>query len=523
MSSGSIVKNTDCNLWRYQPFKFWSHELSQCLFQKSSCNELGQIMFNNSSASNDNVCRCDHIQGYAFLHIPKNHCYCIPTQEDCTCYKKMSSIDHELRSELRTIYQDNEDRMEINDEKKKTQHINAVIRIGLSHSEIAFSVLDPHSKNKEPFVIIWDSKERGILEYNSTAILFQPNKTIHSIGFEAEEYFYSEEMHNDREHWFFFTNIMTTLCQKEEIIDENVKIEDIHNRNKLKAVDVIFAFINKMKLQLLSKLHQDSSDTINEIDTLMIILPAVWKVKKKLLIMLKASELAGDSDYNIILEAPEALIRFYSTHTDVLKENTRCIVLDIGDTSIISTLMTIKGQTYAIETTVFRQYGSISEEFFAFLTRVFTDRVTQYVKGNHPHQYTKTFRNFQVQLKNVRRDENVNFVIPYIWFQKFNSLYGTAISESIERHDLSSDISITKHTAKISYNKFQQFIQHRYQKVATILTTESVSDVKVLFLVGDNIDNMFVTNLREKHPNYTIYSEDPKSALLKGALVYVNQ
>lgn len=60
----------------------------------------------------------------------------------------------------------------------------------------------------------WESKERGKLEYNSTAILFKPNKTVHSIGFEAEEYFYSEEMNKDCEPWFFFTNIMTTLYQK---------------------------------------------------------------------------------------------------------------------------------------------------------------------------------------------------------------------------------------------------------------------------------------------------------------------
>lgn len=93
---GVYRKNTPCSLWRYQPFKLWSNELSRCVFAKSGCNELGQIMYDMDSALSDNVCWCDHAEGFSFLYVPKNHCYCIPTQEDCTCYKKMSSEDHVL-------------------------------------------------------------------------------------------------------------------------------------------------------------------------------------------------------------------------------------------------------------------------------------------------------------------------------------------------------------------------------------------------------------------------------------------
>lgn len=83
---------------RYQPFKFWSNELSKCVFSKSNCNEVGQIIYNISSPSIDNDCRCDHTRGYAFLHMPKQSCYCTPTQEDCTCYKKLCPSDYSLAS-----------------------------------------------------------------------------------------------------------------------------------------------------------------------------------------------------------------------------------------------------------------------------------------------------------------------------------------------------------------------------------------------------------------------------------------
>lgn len=35
----------------------------------------------------DRTCRCDYTAGYAFVTEPRNKCYCVPTEEDCMCYK----------------------------------------------------------------------------------------------------------------------------------------------------------------------------------------------------------------------------------------------------------------------------------------------------------------------------------------------------------------------------------------------------------------------------------------------------
>lgn len=91
-------KNIECDTSRYQPFKFWSQQLSQCVFTKSSCNEAGQIMLNFGSIFGDSACRCDHIKGYAFVNNPKERCYCIPSDEDCTCYKKFCPPSYILTS-----------------------------------------------------------------------------------------------------------------------------------------------------------------------------------------------------------------------------------------------------------------------------------------------------------------------------------------------------------------------------------------------------------------------------------------
>ncbi|XP_063436533.1 uncharacterized protein LOC134717962 [Mytilus trossulus] len=89
--SGEFLFYVDCNKNRYQPFKLRSNVSSQCEIQRSQCNEIGQVIYNNGTTMDDIVCRCDYRKGFAFLSEPENPCYCIPSKEDCTCYKKQCS------------------------------------------------------------------------------------------------------------------------------------------------------------------------------------------------------------------------------------------------------------------------------------------------------------------------------------------------------------------------------------------------------------------------------------------------
>lgn len=81
----------NCREERYQPFKFWANVSSQCVLQKSKCNEIGQVIYYNGTLLEDRLCRCDYKQGFAFVTKPQNRCYCNLAKEDCTCYKKQCS------------------------------------------------------------------------------------------------------------------------------------------------------------------------------------------------------------------------------------------------------------------------------------------------------------------------------------------------------------------------------------------------------------------------------------------------
>lgn len=79
-----------CSSNRYQPWPitFYSNASTNCIFLKSRCNEEGQIVYDEGSRNMDNTCVCDYTSGYDFLVKPRHPCFCVPSEEDCSCYLK---------------------------------------------------------------------------------------------------------------------------------------------------------------------------------------------------------------------------------------------------------------------------------------------------------------------------------------------------------------------------------------------------------------------------------------------------
>ncbi|CAC5377872.1 unnamed protein product [Mytilus coruscus] len=79
-----------CSTERYQPssINFYTNVSTNCIFLKSACNEEGQVVNDNRNRNTDTTCRCDYTNGYNFLVKPRNPCFCIPSEEDCSCYLK---------------------------------------------------------------------------------------------------------------------------------------------------------------------------------------------------------------------------------------------------------------------------------------------------------------------------------------------------------------------------------------------------------------------------------------------------
>ncbi|CAC5408763.1 unnamed protein product [Mytilus coruscus] len=93
-----------CSQKRFQPFIFWTNaSINDCIYSKSKCSEEGQIVYNDNSTKDDIACRCDNKKGYSFITTPRNLCFCIPTEEDCSCHVKSCSINMTLSADYSCI------------------------------------------------------------------------------------------------------------------------------------------------------------------------------------------------------------------------------------------------------------------------------------------------------------------------------------------------------------------------------------------------------------------------------------
>ncbi|CAC5403771.1 unnamed protein product [Mytilus coruscus] len=89
-----------CAQERFQPFKFWTNgSMSDCIYFKSNCSEEGQIVYKDNSKKDDSTCRCDYKKNFSFIKTPRHYCYCLPTEEDCSCYIKSCPDNFSLSAE----------------------------------------------------------------------------------------------------------------------------------------------------------------------------------------------------------------------------------------------------------------------------------------------------------------------------------------------------------------------------------------------------------------------------------------
>lgn len=85
-----------CDENHYQPFKYSSSYGNTCVFLKSICNEEGQIESTDRQTTSDRTCRCDYRFGFSFVSKQNTLCFCVPSEEDCSCYYKECGKDQVL-------------------------------------------------------------------------------------------------------------------------------------------------------------------------------------------------------------------------------------------------------------------------------------------------------------------------------------------------------------------------------------------------------------------------------------------
>ncbi|XP_063414158.1 uncharacterized protein LOC134696359 [Mytilus trossulus] len=141
--------------------------------------------------------------------------------------------------------------------KQIKKHVIAAIEIGYTHSGYVFCLGKKFAFDGGGlFCPNWEAKDKGVVSFKtSSAILFRPDKSVHSIGYEAEEHVSRIQCEPDSGKCFFFKNFMVEFNNLKGTAFEDFKIKDFCQNNvTMKAVDVISSFISQIKDKLIIEL-----------------------------------------------------------------------------------------------------------------------------------------------------------------------------------------------------------------------------------------------------------------------------
>ncbi|XP_052078287.1 uncharacterized protein LOC127716069 isoform X4 [Mytilus californianus] len=99
-----MLDSRPCGPERFQPFSLLPNTSSRCVTRKSQCNREGQVVYSNGTTTDDRSCRCNYIDNFVFVTKPKKKCYCIPSEEDCSCYSKACDVDYYLTPDYQCVH-----------------------------------------------------------------------------------------------------------------------------------------------------------------------------------------------------------------------------------------------------------------------------------------------------------------------------------------------------------------------------------------------------------------------------------
>ncbi|CAC5383006.1 unnamed protein product [Mytilus coruscus] len=422
--------------------------------------------------------------------------------------------------------------------KQIKKDVIAAIEIGYTHSGYVFCLGKKYAlEGGGLYCPNWEAKDKGVVTFKtSTAILFRPDKSIQSIGYEAEEHVSRIQGESDSGKWFFFKNFMVEFNNLKDTAVEEFKIKDFCQNNvTLKAVDVISSFIIQMKDKLINELtRQQLGYNDNDIQWVLSI-PGTLEPSQLQLMKTAAIKAGIKHDQLTLVTGPEAELKYHRTFTSspstfgevqiaALPKYYRSILVHLGGVAINLTVVEVNEKTTNIIEKIFNTNESAKQEFIRFLKRLFGGDVLTYLKDYHPLEYAEFLDNFEKKLKYFESDKIVTVRVPPRWYDAYEEFTGDTLTNSINQTSFKEAVAFQNDKIRISPELFRKFNENATEFTTKIvektLAKHSASGIGILFIAGDHVDHVFVNTLRKQYPSHRIIvSKNPELVVLKGAVL----
>ncbi|CAG2254325.1 unnamed protein product [Mytilus edulis] len=218
--------------------------------------------------------------------------------------------------------------------KTKEKKIFAAIDFGTRYSRHAcgFITKDELGRNATDISQLhWltDTHENVLLYKAPMSILFHPDQTFHSFGYEANSYYRNNSGKIDFKDWYFFEQVQIKLDTHKDNLTQETIIEDSRkNGSNMKALDVFASIIHYFKYRLLNvsiKRNNDEQQRYTDSDIHWVLtLPAISDLNTKI-VMKDAATKAGISDEQLTFALKPDAVSLYCLEYILSSETTQTI------------------------------------------------------------------------------------------------------------------------------------------------------------------------------------------------------
>ncbi|XP_033726267.1 heat shock 70 kDa protein 12A-like [Pecten maximus] len=421
----------------------------------------------------------------------------------------------------------------------------AAIDFGTTYTGYAYSTRYEFQKDPLKINLMMLNAESTRLSSQKapTCVLFKPDETFHSFGYEAEDNFNELYMDGDHKDWFFFRRF------KMDLYKANVKRTQVLKTldgKKMSAMKVISAVIAYLKSHLLIKINDRAIDISESEIRWVLTVPAIWSDSAKQMMREAAEKAKIPRDQLLIVLEPEAasilckhlsavqLLSIDSTKRDeTFQSGSRYLVLDAGGGTIDITVHEVVkgGLLKEIHAANGGDWGGtkIDDAFEDFVETVVGKPAYKDFRVHKMPSLIELHRSFEERKKTFTDNsagKKITFRIPFEIiesFKKYNQ--DRNIADVIATKFNPADVDWTHDKIRLSQaktrNLFELSLHHITDHVSDILKNPEVQDCKAILMVGgysecpllqDAIRNV-AGNIR------VIVPSDAGLSVLKGAVI----
>ncbi|XP_045203759.2 heat shock 70 kDa protein 12B-like [Mercenaria mercenaria] len=377
----------------------------------------------------------------------------------------------------------------------------------------------------------------------SSCILFRPDQSFDSFGFEAEDKYAELAMDEAHFDWFYFKRFKMLLYENKDLNRSTMLKDD--KGLEMPAMAVFTEGIRYLKDKLIESCEDRSYGLhLHEIHWV-ITVPAIWDDTAKQFMREAAINAGIETDHLSLALEPEAASLFCKyLPVEKVKGATgggiscfapgkRYLVLDAGGGTVDITIHETQRDHTVRE--LYKANGGpwggtkIDEAFINFLTDITGPDVMEMFQRDHTDDFLDLMREFEIKKTGFApdSDQKITFKMPISIHEIFQTVRGEDFRRSlISKHDLRDQVTFAGDKLRVQSGQVKTFFTETCGKIVShlndIFNEGSVCGTDTILMVGGFSESkMLQEAIRNGFPDKKIIvPAEAGLAVLKGAVIF---